>query len=237
MKKILTILIFSLSWMNLFSQTTIQFINPSFEGIPKPSAYIYSWSDCGSKEFEGDSPSDLQPGSFGVDMEPVEGSTYLGMVTRAYGSYESVCQELEADLIADSLYQFSIYLAKSGEYASPISPKDPLYIQREDPIPLSRKERKAARKKGIKHESSIVGIVDSVDYTQNCILRIWGGSSLCSKEELLCESAEIDHTDWQKYNILFSPTVNNLQFISLEAYYPDETKFTRGNLMLDFTHD
>ena len=224
----------------MFAQTTIQFKNPSFEGNPIPSPKISGWSDCGSIEFRGVSPPDLQPGFFEVDMAPIDGSTYLGMVTRAYGSYESVCQRLDSVLIADSLYQFSIYMAKSDKYVSPVSVKDPLYrgsILPRDLKYTSLKDRRNSQRKNRKNDSSTIGVLDSVEYTHSCILRVWGGSSPCAKEELLVETAEIDHTGWKEYEILIIPTATNIKFIRLEAFYPDESIPTRGNLMLDFIHE
>jgi len=214
MRKTLSILIFSLSWMNLYSQLAVEFKNPSFEGKPDPSKiYIESWKDCGSDEFYSVSPPDLQPGFFEVDMAPVDGSTYLGMVTRDDRTHESVCQELKSKVSKDSLYLFSIYLAKSDTYVSP-------------------------HKKFIVKDKVLKDIeYSNVNYDQNVVLRIWGGNSECSKEELLYESVQIDNTVWKAYDIQFSPTKDDYKFISLEAYYPDDTNYTRGNLMLDFIHE
>jgi hypothetical protein len=214
MIKTLTLLLFSLSWMNLFSQLAVEFKNSSFEGKPDPGKiYIESWKDCGSIEFRFVSPPDLQPGFFEVEMPPVDGLTYLGMVTRDDGTHESVCQKLKLKVLKDSLYHFSIYLAKSDKYISPY--------------------RKLIIKNMVLKDIEYV----DVNYDQNVVLRIWGGNSECSKEELLYESFQVDHTSWKEYDVQFSPTKEDYKFISLEAYYPDEAKFTRGNLLLDFIHE
>jgi len=149
----------------MFSQTTIQFHNPSFEGIPKPGTrYIAGWTDCSSIEFEGESPVDLQPGFFKVDLDPFHGSTYLGMVTKAYGVYESACQEMKSILIADSLYQFSIYLTKSSTFVSPVPAEDPSYLPPIKPVYKSRKDQKIGRKRFHKSNSPITvgGVIPQI---------------------------------------------------------------------------
>ena len=210
-----TILIFLLLpiCFSLGAQLPVTFKNPSFEGVPGPSKpHISGWIDCGRLEFPAESAPDLQPGSFEVTLSPYHGNAYLGTSTRANGTYESVCQRLDTALIKDSLYQFSINLAKSEKYISPVLTIDPDtgdFFKNND-------ER-----------------VAYTSYAHNTILRVWGGADQCSKEELLYQSEEVEHGDWQEYIIEFLPSSSSIQFISLETYYPDDSNFTRGNLMMD----
>ena len=92
---------------------TIPLRNPSFEGIPKCCEAPKGWHDCG---IEGESPTDVQPGSFQVKMEANEGNTYLGMVARDNGTVEAVGCRLLGELKANETYRFSIWLAHSPEY-------------------------------------------------------------------------------------------------------------------------
>lgn len=212
----LRVIIASLSILfciNLEGQIPLYFDNPSFEGIPKAggkNSYVVSWNDCGKYEFPSESAFDLQPGFFEVDIPPLDGNAYIGMVTRANGSYESFCQKLEYPLIKDSLYQFSVYLAKSPSYLSPIrvlTPSDKL-------------------EKGLMER----------EFTHSTVLRIWGGGALCDKVELLFVTKEVNNEDWEEYLVEFIPFMHGIEFISFEVYYPDDTEFTRGNLMIDFLH-
>lgn len=199
--------------LNLNAQLAVHFKNPSFEGMPGPSKrFISGWKDCGHNEFPAESAPDLQPGSFEVTLAPFDGNVYLGTATRANGSYESVCQKLDTILIQDSLYQFSIYLAKSNKHASAIIVTDP-----DTGEPMNENKE----------------LMPYAKYSNNTVLRVWGGAAICSKEELLYLSDEIDHDDWKEYVIEFVPTSSSIQFISLETYFPDDSNFTRGNLMMD----
>lgn len=72
-----------------------------------------------------------------------------------------------------------------------------------------------------------------VEYTTPAKLRIWGGSGVCSKLELLAESALITSYRWLQYNFLLKPT-QNFNYIVLEAYYNPMTPFFyNGNVLVD----
>ncbi|MFN0213247.1 MAG: hypothetical protein ACKVT2_03250 [Saprospiraceae bacterium] len=91
----------------------VELRNPSFEA--PPDGTISQWANCG---FEGQSTPDVQPGKFGCAVKPMEGKTYLGMVTRANNTWERVCQKLTKPLLKDTVYQFAICLAASPDYWS-----------------------------------------------------------------------------------------------------------------------
>ena len=64
-------------------------------------------------------------------------------------------------------------------------------------------------------------------------LRIWGGTDLCQKQQLLAESPLIKHTKWNTYNFELSPKVN-YNYIIFEAQYASGIYFTyKGNILLD----
>ena len=66
------------------------------------------WIDLG---MEGETPPDIQPGSWGVKMKAKHGKKYLGLVVRDNYSWEGVGQLLEERMIQDSTYTFSLDLA------------------------------------------------------------------------------------------------------------------------------
>lgn len=103
----------------LWSQpgTVINLANPSFEGFPGAGVDVPGWLNCGPV---GETPPDLQPGFFRVIASPSNGSTYLGLVVRQTGSWESVGQRLGQALEKDQCYEFSLDLRRDTGYASPV---------------------------------------------------------------------------------------------------------------------
>lgn len=93
-----------------FSQ--IRLHNASFEGLPQDATVPMEWSTC-----EPGSTPDILPGAWGVLNEPNEGSTFMGLIIRENGSFESVGQFLTEPLQANYCYEFSIYLSHSNVYA------------------------------------------------------------------------------------------------------------------------
>lgn len=70
------------------------------------------WKGC---EF-GTTP-DILPGFWGVYNEPFDGESYLGLITRAEGTFESIGQELSIPLKKKECYSFGMYLAHSKTYS------------------------------------------------------------------------------------------------------------------------
>ncbi|MCF8245628.1 MAG: OmpA family protein [Saprospiraceae bacterium] len=76
-----------------------------------------------------------------------------------------------------------------------------------------------------------------VNYAAPVKLRIWGGSSYCSRDELLAESSLIVNTRWLAYNFRFEPKQTH-SYITFEAFYKTPTPFPyNGNLLLDNASD
>ncbi len=86
--------------------------NASFEGEPADATVPVSWLPCQ----RGTTP-DILPGVWGVYQEPSEGHTYVGLITRDDGSWESIGQRLPGTLPAHDCYTFNIDLAHSRTYA------------------------------------------------------------------------------------------------------------------------
>ncbi len=90
--------------------------NPSFEDKPGHRKPPRGWFFCAPQL---ESPPDVHPsGMFGVEEQPKDGRTYVGMVVRDVGTWESIGQRLETPLLAGRCYQFSVWLALPQRYLS-----------------------------------------------------------------------------------------------------------------------
>lgn len=119
MKTVIILYSICLTAAMMTAQSTV--INPSFEDIPSDATVPQGWSACAWL-----TTPDILPGYWGVYMEPYEGETYVGIITRDNGTYESFGQRLSAPLVANECYEFSIKLSHSKIYAgygNPISLK------------------------------------------------------------------------------------------------------------------
>ena len=71
------------------------------------------------------------------------------------------------------------------------------------------------------------------NYTTPTILRIWGVNDQCETQELLFKSEPIDHPDWKKLNIQFSPNTQH-SHIMLEAFFSKKIDDPyNGHILLD----
>ena len=89
----------------------ISLSNASFEGTPSDATIPSGWFAVS----EGTTP-DILPGYWGVYNEPVDGETYVGLIVRPDGSFESIGQRLNKDLKKDVCYSMSFNLAHSDTY-------------------------------------------------------------------------------------------------------------------------
>ena len=96
-----------------FSESKAQtyLTNPSLEDTPADATMPSGWM-AASKN----TTPDILPGFWGVYLEPEDGETYIGLITREDGSYESIQQRLETQLERGSCYKMSLYLAHSDNY-------------------------------------------------------------------------------------------------------------------------
>ncbi|MEL6989103.1 MAG: hypothetical protein AAGK97_14920, partial [Bacteroidota bacterium] len=86
--------------------------NASFEGEPQDATIPHGWFGCE----EGTTP-DILPGPWGVYLEPSDGDTYVGLITRDNGTYESIGQRLKTPLSKDQCYKIALDLAHSNTYS------------------------------------------------------------------------------------------------------------------------
>ena len=167
--------------INLTAQVKID--NSSFEGTPNDAEMPNGWHSCNA----GTTP-DILPGPWGVNLEASEGNTFMGLITRDNGEFESVGQRLRKPLKAKACYMFSLDLAHSKTYNN---------------------------------------------YNKPIKLKIWGGRTRCSKDQLLTESKVIEHADWETYEFTITPN-NTINYIIFEAYFGDDVvKSWKGNILID----
>ena len=93
-----------------FGQIALE--NPSFEGIPRDAAVPDGWEACGVY-----STPDILPGFWEVENEPVEGNSFLGLITRSDETIEFIAQMLDEPLQKSECYVFNVHLARSATYA------------------------------------------------------------------------------------------------------------------------
>ena len=118
MKKIAPFLILALSILSVAqaqspdSKPPIFWQNPSFEGEPANATVPIGWIGC-----EPLTTPDILPGFWGIYQEASEGETYVGLITRANGSWESITQRLERTIEVDDCYVFQLDLARGATYS------------------------------------------------------------------------------------------------------------------------
>jgi Carbohydrate binding domain len=89
-----------------------RFNNASFEDPnPRASASPEGWSSNSPN-----STPDIFPGAWGLSIQPYEGQTCIGLVTRKDGSTENISQCLSAPLRKGICYTFKIWLSHSAKY-------------------------------------------------------------------------------------------------------------------------
>lgn len=109
---IMKIILTSISFIFFFNFSLAQkILNPSFEGIPEMAKCPPSWFSFGQK-----STPDTQPGSFKVTNPASDGKTYLSMVSRQDGTFETIYQNLSYPLKKGKCYLFSIDIAVSSNF-------------------------------------------------------------------------------------------------------------------------
>lgn len=94
----------------------IYLFNSSFEGRPASGQAPDGWTNCGGGD---ESPTDIQPGFFGVSLPAAEGRTYVGMVVRETGKLEGLSQALLSPMKPGAEHRLWLSLAQSDSYASP----------------------------------------------------------------------------------------------------------------------
>ncbi len=96
-----------------FAQAQLVYLtNASFEGEPQDATVPVGWFPC-----EPGTTPDILPGPWGIHRESSDGDTFLGLITREDGSFESITQRFSTSLNPEDCYSFTIDLAHSNNYA------------------------------------------------------------------------------------------------------------------------
>ncbi len=90
----------------------ISVVNGGFEDQPSDATVPKGWRPC-----EENTTPDILPGFWGEYGDASQGKTYLGLITRDNGSYESIGQKLSKPLKTGECYEFKIDLSKGTLYA------------------------------------------------------------------------------------------------------------------------
>jgi hypothetical protein len=206
-------LVLSITWTlctnSLQGQDTILLMNPSFEDIPhrgSPATTIKMWDDCGFNTFPGESPPDIHPvpkGAWGVSKQPHDGFSYLGLVVRANGTYESVGQRLFTPLRAGTCYSLTAMMTQSDTY------------------------------KSVTVETVKNGTLALENFTQPVKVIVWGGQYTCEKLEVLAESSEVANQEWQPFQMILSPHNNYTYITIEAFYSNSNEKKLNGHVLID----
>lgn len=109
-----SIILFLFSLFPLFAiGQDLRLENASFEDEPQDATMPQRWHSCK----KGSTP-DILPGFWGVYLEPYDGETYVGLITRHDGSYEVIGQKLVEPMKGMECYSFSMQLAHSKSYVN-----------------------------------------------------------------------------------------------------------------------
>ncbi len=183
--------------------------NASFEKETSDKiALVDSWYSC---DFRGESPADVQPGSYGVTLKAFKGKKCIGMVTRSTGTYEAICSRLLKALRPDSVYQFEVYACLSPRYASSVRPL------------------KVKKKGEIEQQNTQL-----YSFAKPVVLQVWGCDDVCDPVELLGVTPAVANFAWQLYQIKIRPQTN-YKHLMLQVYYDYKENAVpyNGHILID----
>ena len=92
-----------------FAQIPIN--NASFEGMHGDATMPNGWFLV-----EDGTTPDILPNFWGVYNDPMDGESYVGLITRPDGSFEAIGQRLEFPLLNSTCYKVGLALAHSDTY-------------------------------------------------------------------------------------------------------------------------
>jgi len=198
----------------LDGQETISLQNPSFEDIPHRGSLtgppIRAWHDCGLSRFPSESPPDIHPvadNAWAVTMDAYDGNTYLGIVTRANDTYESLSQALPKPIQGGVCYSFKAFVARSQDYKSATS------------------------------RTQQLGTNELENFVRPAVLLIWGGNYFCDKAELLGESPAISNENWKQYKFTFQPQKTHKYITIEAFYKTPILEAYNGHVLVDGLSD
>ncbi len=164
------------------------------------------WDDCGAIQFPRESPPDIHPvaeNAWGVSMQPQDGSSCLGLVIRANGTFESVGQRLFTPLRAGSCYSLTAMMAQSHTY-------------------------KSATSETVKN-----GTRTLENFSSPVMVVIWGGHEDCEKLEILTESSDVTTQEWKLYEMILTPHNNYTYITIEAYYAKSKEGQYNGHVLID----
>jgi outer membrane protein OmpA-like peptidoglycan-associated protein len=196
------------------AQETIKLQNASFEDMPRKGVpgmpSIKGWHDCGLSKFPNESPPDIHPvvdNAWDVAKPAYDGGSYLGMVTRANDSWESLSQALSTPIQAGVCYSFTAFLVQSDQYKSATS------------------------------RTQQLGTNELENFVRPAVFLIWGGNYFCDKAELLGESPAVSNSTWKQYKFTFQPQKTHKYITIEAFYKTPILEAYNGHVLVDALSD
>jgi hypothetical protein len=227
MKSLVLTLILSLSSIigtNSYAQTGVIYLtNPSFEGSARLYSLPKGWKDCGEELFPKETPPDIHPmvsELFSVQQKPAHKSSYLGLLFRDNGTWESISQRLVKPIKANQCYAFRVKMCQSEKYKSGLQESRAASLKTERERAIFRILTKITERKDI-------------NFTDPVVLRIWGGDEACDRKQLLAVSPLVKNKEWADYFFKIQPEAD-YQSLTLEVFDGDKiVGFPNGHVLLD----
>lgn len=197
---------------NAVAQEVVRLTNPSFEDRPHRGVHqfnsIKDWFDCGLSRFPGETPPDIHP------TPDTAWSVTQGPVRGT--TYLGMV--VRGNDTWESVSQMLNGTLQAGHcYAFSI-------FLSQSKVYLSGTSWKK-------------DVSELENFTTPVVLRIWGGRSLCGRQELLEESPVVNHSHWQKYSFKLEPD-RDYSHITLEAFYKTPVLVPyNGNILVDGASD
>jgi len=191
-----------------FSQKIIDLKKSSSEDIPDKVGVefmpIKYWYDCGILDFPGETPPDIHP--------------------VPSGAWEVTMDPKDGKTFLGLVVRYNnTYEAISQKLDKKLK-KNKCYTV-SGYLALSDTYRSPTRQSFLKSQLE--------NFNNPAQLRIWAGSKVWPKKELLVTSGSVSNLEWQLYEFTFSPS-GNYSFFTLEAYYiADDVERYNGNLLVD----
>lgn len=217
----------SISGNYSLAQTGVIYLtNPSFEGWARLYSLPKAWKDCGEELFPKETPPDIHPmvsQLFDVQQTPAHKSSYLGLLMRENGSWESISQQLVKPMKASQCYAFRVKMCQSEKY------KSGFYENRAvDPSTLITERERFVIRALIR-----IGERGEFNFTDPVVLRIWGGDEACERQQLLAVSPLVENKEWADYFFKIQPETD-YQSLTLEVFDGDKiVGFPNGHILLD----
>ena len=225
MKWILLILMITFFGSGLIAQDVeISINNPSFEDIPhkgQPGSYIRGWYDCGLLQFKGETPPDIHP-----------------LLERRIKRSLTFQNRIHVDTVERGIWEVMSKPSEGNTFLGMVVRDNDTWESLSQRLKVPIEEGKCysfsidlARSDFYVSGSRLTEAIEN--YTQPSVLRIWGGTAVCGKQELLGESVTVENNQWRTYEFEFRPD-RSVNFFTLEAFYKVPNLFAyNGHLLLD----